>query len=592
MTKTNSVNANSNGVISYNNSTGVFTGTALTQHNVLVAGASNIISSIAPGTSGNVLTSNGTDWTSAAAVDLHTANFIVGSGSSANYSTIASALTAASSGNTIFIQPGTYTENLTLKAGVNLTAFICDGTVDEVSTNTASNVTVIGKMTATNATFGSSTSASISGIQFKTNGDFLLSVSGTNTLNLTFTNCYFNCHDNTGISINQSGSKINFYNCNGQLGTTGIGYFTVIAGNLQIYGGKYFNTGNSTTASTVDNANLIITECLVFQPPISITGTSTFQASYTIFNGTLTLNATNTQTVYLCNLNTSSNSAITIGTGATATVSNCVINSGNTNAITGVGTLIHGGNTFVSSSTINTTTQTSLPLIVKEGGLGVGTLTSHGVLIGQGTSAVAATAAGSAGQVLQSGGSGADPAYSTATYPSTAGTSGNVLVSDGTNIISQTYLNIATQPAFSAILGTSDTAVTGDGTAFKLGSGNALTIKFDQGSNFTTAGTFTAPVTGKYYLGYGISYQTSTSVSTSAQVRIVTTNATYGLSDINPVNANSSGGRCGLTGGGVFLMAANDTAIFQVVGSGGTKNAGIGGTSSFERTFVCGYLIA
>lgn len=46
--------------------TSALTGTAITQHNVLVAGASNIISSVAPGASGNVLTSNGTDWTSSA----------------------------------------------------------------------------------------------------------------------------------------------------------------------------------------------------------------------------------------------------------------------------------------------------------------------------------------------------------------------------------------------------------------------------------------------------------------------------------------------------------------------------------------------
>lgn len=39
----------------------------ITQHNVLVGGANNTVSSVAPGTTGNVLTSNGTDWTSAAA---------------------------------------------------------------------------------------------------------------------------------------------------------------------------------------------------------------------------------------------------------------------------------------------------------------------------------------------------------------------------------------------------------------------------------------------------------------------------------------------------------------------------------------------
>ena len=72
-------------------------------------------------------------------------------------------------------------------------------------------------------------------------------------------------------------------------------------------------------------------------------------------------------------------------------------------------------------------------ITVPDGGTGVATLTSHGVLLGAGTGNVAATAAGSAGQVLQSGGASANPLYSTATYPATAGTSGNVLTSDGTN---------------------------------------------------------------------------------------------------------------------------------------------------------------
>ncbi len=71
--------------------------------------------------------------------------------------------------------------------------------------------------------------------------------------------------------------------------------------------------------------------------------------------------------------------------------------------------------------------------VVAGGGTGQTTLTNHGVLVGAATSAITQLSAGSAGQVLQSGGASADPAYSTATYPSTSGTSGNVLTSDGTN---------------------------------------------------------------------------------------------------------------------------------------------------------------
>ncbi len=43
------------------------------------------------------------------------------------------------------------------------------------------------------------------------------------------------------------------------------------------------------------------------------------------------------------------------------------------------------------------------------------TYTAHGVLVGEGSSSIVALAAGSAGQVLQSGGASANPAYSTAT---------------------------------------------------------------------------------------------------------------------------------------------------------------------------------
>lgn len=60
------------------------------------------------------------------------------------------------------------------------------------------------------------------------------------------------------------------------------------------------------------------------------------------------------------------------------------------------------------------------------------TVTQHGVLVGGASNAVASTSVGSTGQVLQAN-TGADPTYSTATYPSTAGTSGNILTSDGTN---------------------------------------------------------------------------------------------------------------------------------------------------------------
>ncbi len=51
---------------------------------------------------------------------------------------------------------------------------------------------------------------------------------------------------------------------------------------------------------------------------------------------------------------------------------------------------------------------------VQYGGTGASALTDHGVVLGSGTAAVSVTAAGTSGQVLTSGGSGADPAFADA----------------------------------------------------------------------------------------------------------------------------------------------------------------------------------
>lgn len=53
----------------------------------------------------------------------------------------------------------------------------------------------------------------------------------------------------------------------------------------------------------------------------------------------------------------------------------------------------------------------SIPVTVPDGGTGVTTLANHGVVIGQGSSAVHVTGAGTAGQVLTSNGASADPTF-------------------------------------------------------------------------------------------------------------------------------------------------------------------------------------
>lgn len=70
---------------------------------------------------------------------------------------------------------------------------------------------------------------------------------------------------------------------------------------------------------------------------------------------------------------------------------------------------------------------TNANLTASNGGIFYSTSTAGAILSGTAT----------AGQILRSGSSAA-PSWSTATYPATAGTSGKILISDGTNIVSST----------------------------------------------------------------------------------------------------------------------------------------------------------
>ncbi|NTW32880.1 MAG: hypothetical protein HGB12_09680 [Bacteroidetes bacterium] len=88
------------------------------------------------------------------------------------------------------------------------------------------------------------------------------------------------------------------------------------------------------------------------------------------------------------------------------------------------------GGTITGSGTISLST----PVSVSNGGTGVSSLTNNGVLYGG--SNVGVTSAGSSGQILTN--NSGTPVWTTATYPNAAGTSGNVLTSDGTNWTSVT----------------------------------------------------------------------------------------------------------------------------------------------------------
>ena len=273
------------------------------------------------------------------------------------HQTIQAAITTATSGDTIFITPGTYTENLTLKAGVNLTSFS-----GEQSLNGSGHVLVIG-----NATFSTAGSVNINDMQLQSNGSNIISVTGSVASILNIENCYLNVTASSGIlfSSSSSSASVNIRQSTVDLTTTGISYFThSSAGTLLIDYSRFTNSGASTTASTA-SAGAVLFFYSRFGSPLTTSGTNDFEAYYTRFvlNGNvtlLTLGGSGEQTIDTCTVETNGSGSL-ISISSTASVVNTVFDGSNAAIITGAGTLRFGGLSFFgSSSGINTTTQVPL----------------------------------------------------------------------------------------------------------------------------------------------------------------------------------------------------------------------------------------
>ncbi len=285
--------------------------------------------------------------------DLHTATLIVNPagtvGTGANYSTLAAAMAAAVSGQTIFLMDGTYTENVTLKPGVAISSFTCDGLNE--------NVIINGKLTMTGA--GTCT---LSGMELKTNSDFFLVVSGSSASVVYLKDCFINCSNHTGISHTSSNAS-SIIELNGCIGLTiavGSSLFASTSNGLM----NFINCviGSTATASTITSGF-----CSVFNSalnfPITTSSTASLQCYFSLFNNlvvtSFTIGGSGYNAIDNCIITGGTQSAISVGSSLILTTSTVI--SSNTNAITGSGTLQYSDITFSgSSSLINTTTQTAL----------------------------------------------------------------------------------------------------------------------------------------------------------------------------------------------------------------------------------------
>lgn len=265
---------------------------------------------------------------------------------------ISDALTAASSGETIFVRPGTYSDALTLKAGVNLSAFPCDAYTP--------NVIISGNVTASYNGF-----ASCSGINFKAASGVSIACSGASSSLLELVDCTVTAANGTGITVNDATFVVYLEHC--VIGATaGNACFTVTSGFLTSRRST-FSSGDSTANTVAGTLNTYQSD---YSISIATSGTGTINAFQSTFNNSanttpLTTAGTGISITSNCYFNAGTATALSIGAGTTLFVMGSTVTSSNANAIGGAGTLKYGNVVFggTSSTIAGTVTATALTVI-------------------------------------------------------------------------------------------------------------------------------------------------------------------------------------------------------------------------------------
>lgn len=305
------------------------------------------------------------------------------------YTTITSALAASSSGQTVFVLPGNFTENFTLPANIYLVAATPSGISDQV--------TITGKIT-----FSGSSSSTISGFKIVTNADYCIVHSGSNAATLNFKDCSITGTGNSSINYTNSNasSSTRFFNCVFGISGAEVTHFVSTSpGILQFLDGTA-NASADTTASTA-SSTVIIMRYINWSQPIALSTSGSLDARFCniVSNSVLSLNIGSGVTATIQNSSIVSGTGVAIQADGTVSLYESIINSSNANAITGAGTLNYAGVDFLSGSTISTTTKNPISQTVFQGGTGQTSWTTGDTLYSSATNTLSKLPIGASGQV-------------------------------------------------------------------------------------------------------------------------------------------------------------------------------------------------
>lgn len=540
----NAINANSTGLVRYNGS-GTFDAVTTTEHAVQVGAASNGLTSIALGTSGMVLTSNGAGLdpsfqtvSASGAVTTITGNDAVAVSPTAgniNLQTSNTTIKITGAGSTL-TQNFNPTDNLVI--GSSLPS-LTSGTANTGLGNNVLNALTSG---LSNTCLGSAS------------GDVINS-GNENTL----------IGKNCGGSITGGGQNV----CLGI--DTGA---TLVSGSSNIFIGK--SAGNSFSSAVSNNIciGVGVTGSGAISNSIRIGSTHTTCFVDGISGVTVAASApigvdTNDQLSSL-GFGTAGQLFVSGGAGVSpAFASSAAANFAFTNAAVGTArslSVTNSDNTNTSSTSFTNISVGGTSAGDAYGRFEVGSTRSYAI--------------------------GIDNSDTQAFVVNTAAAAG-ATPSAGSQIMKITGAGNRILPlnsCFSADLFTGLTNSTGDGTDFFIIFDNESSPFFDQNGNYdNTTGVFTVPVSGKYQINAKVTMNNLTALHTQAYLTVKVGGANYSSNRINPGACRDAGNMLTMQISFVVALAATATVAVALLVSGSTKTVGIEGAnfSSYSNFSAC-----
>ena len=267
--------------------------------------------------------------------------FVVGPIGQAGYQTIQSAINAAFAAGSgiVVVQPGTYTENLTLRDGIHIMGLTFADAGGGVIINGTHTPPTTGGFVFRNVALNHATAIFTSiaaGSAHLVIGDAAINVTNGYTFNLP----------------NWTG-KLESFDVNAAIGTAD-GYVNNIGGaEVDIFECSV----GSGTANPMIVSGFTLGAGANFYCPVNFTTGSTAQIDYSDFNKAISFLNNSTGEISSTRISTGSSAAITMSSSASWTLTNCTIISSNNPSIAGAGagTLTLGSITFLSNKLIANT---------------------------------------------------------------------------------------------------------------------------------------------------------------------------------------------------------------------------------------------